>query len=50
MQLIAAIIYERENDMKEAFLAISQQATMEQIALYAQFCLKINRPDLAEKQ
>merc|ERR1719263_370658 len=35
--------------MKEAFTAIRAGTTMEQLALWAQFCLKISRPDLARK-
>jgi len=48
VQLCAALVYEKEDLMKEAFTAIRPQSTMEQLALWAQLCLKINRPDLAE--
>jgi len=73
-QLMAAIIYEREDLMKEAargarcrrgarfgaasvrnappqaFTAIRKGQTMEQLAFWAQLCLKINRQDLAEEK
>lgn len=49
VQLMAALIYEKEGLMKEAFTAIRHGTTMEQLALWAQFCLKINRVDLAQK-
>ncbi|KAJ1452114.1 coatomer epsilon subunit-domain-containing protein [Pelagophyceae sp. CCMP2097] len=50
VQLVSALVYEKEDMMNEAFGAIHARATMEHVALYAQFCLKINRPDVAEKQ
>ena len=49
VQLIAAVIYEKEDLMKEAFTAIRHGTTMEQLALWAQFCLKVHRVDLAEQ-
>lgn len=50
VQLVAAIIYEKEAMMKDAFCAIRHGTTMEQLALCCQFLLKIQRPDLASKQ
>lgn len=50
VELVAALIYDREGMMNEAFKAIRSRGSMEQMALYAQLCLKVNRPDLAEKQ
>ena len=49
VQLVAAIIYQREDLQKEAFTALKKQSTMEQTALWAQMCLQINRCDLAEQ-
>ena len=49
VQLVAAIIYQREDLQKEAFTALKKQSTMEQQALWAQMCLQINRCDLAEQ-
>ena len=48
VQLVAALVYEKEDLMKEAFTAIRHGQTMEQLALWAQFCLKIHRLDLAQ--
>ncbi|KAJ8598664.1 hypothetical protein CTAYLR_003075 [Chrysophaeum taylorii] len=50
VQLAAAIIYEKENKMDQAFTAIRHQSTMEQIALWAQFCIRIYRVDLAAEK
>jgi len=49
VQLVAALIYQREDLMDNAFKAILKQQTMEQKALWAQFCLQIHRIDLAEE-
>lgn len=49
LHLIAALIYEKEDMMNEAFKAVNNQSTMEMTAFYAQLCLKIFRVDLAEK-
>jgi len=49
VQLVAALIYQREDLMNEAFKAILKQQTMEQKALWAQFCISIHRPELAEE-
>jgi len=50
IRLIAAIVYDKEDQVKEAFMALGTPTTMEQMAFYAQLCLKIARSDLAEKQ
>lgn len=49
VQLVAALVYQREDLMDNAFKAILKQQTMEQKALWAQFCLQIHRIDLAEE-
>jgi len=50
LQLLAAQIYCREDNLKEAIKAIRNGVTMEQIALLAQIYLRMDRPDLAAKQ
>jgi coatomer subunit epsilon len=50
LQLIAATIYCKEDNLKEAIRAIRNGVTMEQIALLAQIYLRMDRLDLAQKQ
>ncbi|KAG5190494.1 vesicle coat complex COPI, epsilon subunit [Tribonema minus] len=50
LQLLAADIYCREDNLKEAIRAIRNGVTMEQTALLAQIYLRMDRLDLALKQ
>mmetsp|Transcript_22213 Transcript_22213/g.69529 ORF Transcript_22213/g.69529 Transcript_22213/m.69529 type:complete len:304 (-) Transcript_22213:340-1251(-) len=50
VQLMAAIIYEKLGKVDQAFMALRSKTNMEQMALWAQFCIKINRTDLAAEK
>mmetsp|Transcript_66 Transcript_66/g.116 ORF Transcript_66/g.116 Transcript_66/m.116 type:complete len:305 (-) Transcript_66:178-1092(-) len=49
LQMIIAIIYDRENKDEEAFKAIKAQSNLEQMAFWAQLCIKIYRNDVAQQ-
>ena len=48
LQLVCCLIFDRENENDKAFKAIMAQSTVEQLAMWAQLCLKIWRPELAQ--
>lgn len=51
VQIMAAILYEKENKMDQAFMSLRSNTTnMEQMTLWAQFCIAINRVDLAAEK
>jgi len=50
LQLVAASIYNEEEQFKEALQAIRHGTTLEMLAMTVQIYLRMNRPDLAEKQ
>mmetsp|Transcript_40507 Transcript_40507/g.126708 ORF Transcript_40507/g.126708 Transcript_40507/m.126708 type:complete len:297 (-) Transcript_40507:31-921(-) len=50
LQLVAATIFMREDDVAKAIQAIHLGTTLEQVALMVQIFLKMDRPDLAKHQ
>jgi len=50
LQLVAALLYAHDDNLKEAIKAIRNADTMEQHALLVQLYLRMDRLDLAQKQ
>jgi hypothetical protein len=50
LQLVAAILYMHDDNLKEAIKSVRNAANMEQHALLVQLYLRMDRLDLAQKQ
>lgn len=50
VQLMGATIYFLEGDYDQAMKTVASSGTLECMALIVQTCLKIDRPDVAQKE